>query len=96
MIDGRELLLVHGSPADAFTSMSDDMTDEELDVLIADDPADIVICGGSHVPFARTVAGVELYNVGSVGEAPEGRFAHFLVVSPKVNGADVYQGYAEF
>ncbi|MBC7858370.1 MAG: metallophosphoesterase, partial [Burkholderiaceae bacterium] len=35
-----------------------------------DDPADLVICGGSHVPFDRTVSGVRIINVGSVGEAP--------------------------
>jgi predicted phosphodiesterase len=31
-----------------------------------------VVCGGSHVPFDRTVAGARVINVGSVGEAPRG------------------------
>src|SRR6185436_12666473 len=46
------------------------MSDEEISALLGDDPADLVICGGSHVPFDRTVTGVRVINVGSVGEAP--------------------------
>jgi hypothetical protein len=46
------------------------MSDEEISALLGDDPADVVICGGSHVPFDRMVAGVRVINVGSVGEAP--------------------------
>ena len=68
--DGGELVLVHGSPADPLEPFSHDMSDEELSALLGDDPADIVICGGSHVPFDRTVSGVRIINVGSVGEAP--------------------------
>jgi len=68
--DGGELVLVHGSPADPLESISQDMSDEEISALIGDDPADLVICGGSHVPFDRVVAGVRVINVGSVGEAP--------------------------
>jgi predicted phosphodiesterase len=75
--DGGELLLVHGSPADPAEAMTHDMSDEELNALLGDDPADVVVCGASHVPFDRTVGGVRIVNVGSVGEAPGGgsRFA---------------------
>jgi len=70
--DGSELLLVHGSPADPTEPFTHDMSDEEIRALLGDDPADIVICGGSHVPFDRTVMGVRVVNVGSVGEACTG------------------------
>jgi predicted phosphodiesterase len=70
--DGGELLLVHGSPSDPFEPFSHEMTDEELLALMGDDPADVVLCGGSHVPFDRMVGGVRIINVGSVGEAPSG------------------------
>ncbi len=75
--DGGELLLVHGSPADPTEPLSHDMSDDEISALLGDDPADIVICGGSHVPFDRMVSGVRIINVGSVGEAPRG-LAPFL------------------
>lgn len=68
--NGGELVLVHGSPADPLEPISHDMSDEEVLSLLGDDPADVVICGGSHVPFDRNVAGVRVINVGSVGEAP--------------------------
>jgi hypothetical protein len=32
----------------------------------------VVVCGGSHVAFDRTVSGARIINVGSVGEAPQG------------------------
>jgi len=70
--DGGELLLVHGSPADPTQTISHDMTDDEVRRLLGVDPADIVVCGGTHVAFDRTVMGVRIVNVGSVGEAPGG------------------------
>jgi predicted phosphodiesterase len=68
--DGGELLLVHGSPVDPAEPLTHDMTDEEINALLGDDPADVVVCGASHVPFDRMVGGVRIVNVGSVGEAP--------------------------
>jgi predicted phosphodiesterase len=62
-----ELVVVHGSPADPTEPFSHEMTDDEMNALLGDDPADIVICGGSHVPFDRFVRGVRIVNVGSVG-----------------------------
>jgi predicted phosphodiesterase len=75
--DGGELVLVHGAPADPTESICHDMSDEEISALLGDDPADVVVCGGSHVPFDRVVSGVRVINVGSVGEAPPGH-ATFL------------------
>jgi len=87
--DGRELVLVHGSPADPAEAMSHDMTDEELLALVGDDPADVVVCGMSHVPFDRTVSDVRIVNVGSVGEAPDGAvgaFAHAAFIESSPSG----------
>jgi predicted phosphodiesterase len=70
--NGGELVVVHGSPADPMEPFTHDMSDEELGALLGDDPADIVISGGSHVPFDRTVGEVRIINVGSVGEAQRG------------------------
>jgi predicted phosphodiesterase len=86
--DGGELLLVHGSPSDPTVSMTHDMADEEISALLGDDPADTVICGGSHVPFDRTVGGTRVINVGSVGEAPSGNIAHATVISTSAAGVE--------
>ncbi len=88
--DGRELLLVHGSPTDAMESFTHDMSDEEVMALIGDDPADVIVCGGSHVPFDRTVAGVRVLGVGSVGEAPGGH-ADATLITTSADGVDAVQ-----
>jgi predicted phosphodiesterase len=95
MIDGRELLMVHGSPADPLEALSHDMPDAEALELLGDDPADIVICGATHVPFERIVDDVQVVNVGSVGQAPEGGVAHFTILRPKVSGAEIEQTWVE-
>jgi predicted phosphodiesterase len=86
MEGGGELVAMHGSPADVFESMSQEMSDEELNALIGDDPGDVFVCGGSHVPFERRLDDdtVLVVNVGSVGDAPGGKHADatFLETSP--------------
>jgi putative phosphoesterase len=81
--NGGELLLVHGSPEDATEAFTHDMDDEEMSALIGDDPADVIVCGMSHIPFVREVSGTLVINVGSVGAAPGGGVAHatFLDIS---------------
>ena len=91
--DGGELLLVHGSPADPGEALTHDMTDAEMNALIADDTADIVVCGASHLPFDRLVGGVRIVNVGSVGEAPGlgPRVAHTTWIESTPRGLHVEQ-----
>ncbi len=84
--DGGELLLVHGSPVDPAESMTFDMSDEEVDALLGDDPADVVVCGMSHTPFHRMLGDVHIINVGSIGEAPDG-LAEPPSHSPEAPGA---------
>lgn len=88
---GHTMLVVHGSPADPTEPFSFDMSDEEMLALLGDEPGDLVICGGSHVPFDRTVADVRIVNVGSVGEAPGGGVAHATLVTTAQTGVAVQQ-----
>jgi predicted phosphodiesterase len=83
---GHNLLVVHGSPADPSEPLTFDMSDDEIIALLGDEPADIVVCGGSHVPFEREVADVRIVNVGSVGEAPGGGVAHGAIVMSSQTG----------
>src|SRR5262245_61088404 len=77
---GHNLLVVHGSPADPSEPLTFDMSDDEIIALLGDEPGDIVVCGGSHVPFEREVADVRIVNVGSVGGAPGGGAADGAVL----------------
>ncbi|TNF62381.1 MAG: hypothetical protein EP303_04125 [Deltaproteobacteria bacterium] len=65
LVDGREILMVHGSPADNNREISHDLSDDEILALLDDDPADIIVCGSTHVPFQRTVEEYHVVNVGS-------------------------------
>lgn len=96
LIDGREVLMVHGSPADNGREISHDLTDEEIFPLLADDPADIIVCGATHVPFQRTLGEYHVVNVGSVGAAPEAGVAHYTVLTPRMSGADVLQDWVRY
>lgn len=89
--NGEELVLVHGSPRDPTEGMGAEMSDEELSAMIGDDPADIVVCGSTHVPFDRVVSGVRIINVGSVGEAPGGGHAHATLIEVGPTGIEVEQ-----
>jgi predicted phosphodiesterase len=88
---GGEILLVHGSPLDPSEPMSHEMSDEEVNALIADEPADIVVCGASHVPFDRQLGDTRIINVGSVGEAPGGQHAHATFIETSAAGVAVEQ-----
>ncbi len=96
LIDGAEVVVVHGSPNDPFQEITQDMTDDEVLALVSDDPADVVVCGASHVPFQRALEEVHVVNVGSVGAAPEGRIAHFSILTPTPGARTVEQDWLEY
>lgn len=96
IMDGSEIVMVHGSPRDPLEGIGHELDDEEISVMLNDDPADIVVVGATHVPFRRAIGNVHLINVGSVGEAPEGRCAHFTVIAPKFGGALIEQDWVEY
>ncbi len=96
LIDGSEVVIVHGSPNDPFQEITQDMDDDEVLALVSDDPADVVVCGASHVPFQRALDGVHVVNVGSVGAAPEGRIAHYSILTPTPGARTVEQNWVEY
>ncbi len=86
---GHTLLVVHGSPADPTEPFDISMSDDDMIALLGDEPGDIIVCGGSHVPFDRTVADVRIVNVGSVGEAPSGDHASAVIITTSQLGISV-------
>ncbi len=71
--DGGELLLVHASPASPYDALSHDLSEDELGALMGDEGADVIVCGMSHVPFVVEIGTQRIVNLGSVGDAPDGR-----------------------
>ena len=88
---GAEMLIIHGSPMDSTISFSPEMSDEELSALVASDPADTIIFGGSHAPFERQLEGVHIVGVGSVGEHVTEGFASATIVDSTPLGFTVHQ-----
>lgn len=84
--DRTDVLVVHGSPRDPDAELTPDLSDEEMEWLLADDPADFVMCGGSHVPFARELDAVRVISLGSVGECPDPGLACFALLRPTASG----------
>ncbi|MGC4066589.1 MAG: metallophosphoesterase family protein [Polyangiaceae bacterium] len=92
---GHEMLVTHGSPADPTIGMTHDLTDEELYALMGDDPADLVICGGDHVPFQRILEDCRIVGVGSVGEAPTRSVAYATIVTSTPTQTSIEQKEVE-
>ncbi len=71
-IGGRRAILLHATPIDAFTRLTERASEEVLRDLgdIAD--ADIIIFGHTHRPFHRVVDGRHFINAGSLGYPQDG------------------------
>lgn len=96
LADGREVLVVHGAPTDSGLDVTHDLDDEELLGLLGHDPADIVVVGGAHVPFQRDLPQLRVVGVGAVGQAPEGRNAHFVLLTPAYEGTRVEEAFVAY
>jgi predicted phosphodiesterase len=92
---GHEMIVVHGSPADPSEPFSSDQSDEEMLALLGNDPADIVVCGGSHSPFQRQIDDLRIVGVGSVGEAPTPGIAYATVITSNELVTSVEQYHIE-
>jgi putative phosphoesterase len=72
---GRAVLVVHGSPHGdtdyVFSSLTERGLAGKLQPLEGWRP-EVLVCGHSHVPFAREVGGVLVVNCGSVGRPADG------------------------
>ena len=69
---GKSVLLCHGSPVSDKEHLTPDTPDERLRELAETAGADVVVCGHSHQPFRRKVAGVWFINTGSIGRPDDG------------------------
>jgi putative phosphoesterase len=70
--EAGEILVVHGSPQGDTDYIYPSITRAGLlSKLEGRNPA-VLVCGHSHVPFSRSVAGVRILNCGSVGRPVDG------------------------
>jgi putative phosphoesterase len=71
-IRGRRVLLTHGSPGSEEDCLAADTPLKQLAKLAREAQADLILCGCSHEPFARSVEGVWFISPGSAGLPTDG------------------------
>ena len=70
--DGLRFLLVHGSPRRINEYMYADKPDTTFARIAAGADADVIVCGHTHRPYEKTVAGTWFINDGSAGKPKDG------------------------
>ena len=71
-VDGRRVLLVHGSPRRMNEYLFADRPLSSFQRLADASQADVIVFGHTHVPYIKDVDGVRFVNVGSVGKPKDG------------------------
>ena len=75
-VEGRRMLLCHGSPTSNTEYLFENRSEGYLRKFTPggkeDAQADVIVFGHTHVPFHRTVEGVDFINTGSVGRPKDG------------------------
>lgn len=72
--------IVHGSPRQLNEYLREDISDDYISELLTEANCDVLVCGHTHVPYHRVVAGRHLINAGSVGKPKHGDPAAAYVV----------------
>src|SRR3954452_17286618 len=71
-VDGRRVLLVHGSPRKINEYLFEDRPLSSFQRLAASSSADVIVFGHTHQPYVKLVDGVWFVNAGSVGKPKDG------------------------
>ena len=71
-VDGRRVLLVHGSPRRINEYLFEDRPISSFQRLAASSNADIIVFGHTHKPYTKRVDDVLFVNAGSVGKPKDG------------------------
>lgn len=75
-VEGRRVLLCHGSPRSTTEYLFENRSEGYLRQFTPggkdDAHADVIVFGHTHVPYRRNVDGVEFVNTGSVGRPKDG------------------------
>lgn len=69
---GLSILLTHGSPAARNEYLTPQTPQHRLEELAGMTSAQVIVCGHSHVPFARQAKNKIFINTGSIGRSDDG------------------------
>lgn len=86
-VNGRRLLLVHGSPRSRNEYLFEDRPASSFQRIARDARADIIVFGHTHRPYVKQVGQVLFVNAGSVGKPKDGDWrACYVVLEPAAPG----------
>ncbi len=71
-VRGKRVLLTHGIPGAEDGCLTADTPEKQLAKLAREAKAELILCGCSHQPFARSVEGVWFISPGSAGLPTDG------------------------
>jgi putative phosphoesterase len=71
-VQGKRVLLTHGTPGAEDGWLTADTPKKQLAKLAREAKAELILCGGSHQPFTRSVEGVWFISPGSAGLPTDG------------------------
>ncbi len=69
---GHQILVVHGSPLSLDDAIYPSITRPGLQTKLGDSEPDVLLCGHTHIPFAKRIGGVLIVNCSSVGHPVDG------------------------
>ena len=69
---GSDVWVVHGSPISDTDCIFPSITAQALASKLGESRPHVLVCGHSHIPFTKRVAGVRIVNCGSVGRPLDG------------------------
>lgn len=75
-----DVLFVHGSPRNDEEAIRADTDEREINEMVKDTEANIIVCGHTHIQFDRLVAGRRIVNAGSVGLQSKAKGACWLFI----------------
>jgi predicted phosphodiesterase len=70
--NGADVWVVHGSPLSDTDYIYPSLTAQALGVKLGEVRPRVLVCGHSHVPFTKEIAGVRVVNCGSIGRPVDG------------------------
>lgn len=73
-VDGKRVLLVHGSPRKMNEYLFEDRPLSSFERLAATSDADVIVFGHTHKPYTKLVNGVWFVNAGSSGKPKDGNW----------------------
>lgn len=86
ILEGLHLLLCHGMPNSPSGALSEDDSEDRFRRLREAANADIIVCGRTHIPFARMVDATLFVNPGAVGvPTDDARLAHYAIIDTETD-----------